>query len=311
MADHREHAPPLQLSLFPDAYELQAAALAALRDLDVPRARKLLDRVRQQSPRLVNLQVIHMALCLLESTLPPGPPGPAELALAVQATHDEWLHGRLLEASAHFVDETVARYWRRLGPAAPFLDPGRRVHRGVLELVLGDASAARFHLEASLRDGLEHRADLWCRLGDALMLLDRADEANACYVRALLLSAVDVDLLRTRLRPLAAIHAELRRVHDETLARALLFVEAWLGGVLEVPPENCWLDGQMAQLEARSAADPGSAPQRRHHRFAWLLYLDRSQPAARVELARREAMAALDPDLFARFLRECDRRERL
>jgi hypothetical protein len=310
MADQREHVPPLQLSLFPDAYELQAAALVALRDLDVPCARKLLDRVRQQDPRLVNLAVIHMALCLLESTLPPGRPGAPELALVVQATHDEWLHGRLLEASAHFVDETVARYWRRLGSAEPFLDPGRRVHRGVLDLVLGDGSAARFHLEASLRDGLEHRGDLWCRLGDAMMLLDRADEANACYVRALLLSATGVDLLRTRLRPLAAIHAELRRVLPEERARELLFVEAWLRGVLDVPPENCWLDGQMAQLEARSAADPTSAPPKRHRRFAWLLYLDRSQPSARVELVRREAMAALDPDLFARFLGECERRER-
>jgi hypothetical protein len=135
------------------------------------------------------------------------------------------------------VDETIARYWKRRGTGTRFVDEAATVHRGVLDLVLGDVAAARRHLGDSLDDGLQHRADLWGYLGDACLALERADEANACYVRGLLLSAPDVDLVRTRGRRLAELYDELCAAHPADCARELLLIHAWCEGVLAIEPE--------------------------------------------------------------------------
>jgi hypothetical protein len=95
--------------------------------------------------------------------------------------------GRIGRDALELVDLSVARFWRRRGPHAPFLDTGARVHRSVLDLALHDHAGARRHLEAALAAGHEHRADLWGHLGDACLATQRNHEACACYVRALLL----------------------------------------------------------------------------------------------------------------------------
>lgn len=316
MVDYAEQPAPVQMSLFPDAVEVQAASLSALRDLDVPRARRLFEQTRAQNPRLVNLDVIDQALCLLESVLGGAgtSPGPERLAGVVVAAHDEYLAGRLPRPAAGFVDETIARYWRGHGEpcasAAGFLDRDQRVHRGILDLVLGHAATARRQLASSLDSGLWQRADLWACLGDACLALERGVEANACYVRALLVSAAGVDLMRTRFDRIRQLHDELCRAHPEKCALELLLVEGWLQGAIEIPPENGWLDGHVSKLHARAQAGPGSAPEERYRRFALLLYLDRSEAPGHADLPLREEMAALCPDLFERYMHECRTRER-
>lgn len=297
--------PPVQQSLFPEAFEVQEAALAALRELDVARARNAFERARARNPDLVDAAVLDGALALLEELARAGPLG-ARLHLVVRAAHDACRSGRLPPAAAAFVDRTVARWWRRHGAGGPFLDAGETIHRGVLDLVLGDAAAARAHLSASLQEARHGwRADLWGYLGDANLLEQRPDEANACYVRGLLLGAAEVDLVRIRLPSLAELHAVLCREHGEDGARELLPVHAWLGGVLAIPPGNGWLDGRWARLLVRAAAGPDAAPRERWRRFALLLYLDRSAARGSVDLARREELAALDPVLFGRYMERC------
>ena len=294
----------MQQPLFPQGVEVPSAVLSALRDLAVPRARALIERVRKQAPKMVNLDVFDEALVLLERFLGSSSPAPARLAETVTGIGDEYLAGRISTEVARFVDETIARYWTRCGSAALFLDDGERVHRGVLDLVLGDAGEAHRSLRASLDGGHPNRADLWCYLGDASHELGRTAEANACYVRALILRAADVDLFRTKMQPLVQIHAELRRRIPESSARELLVVHAWLEGSLHIPPQNGWLDREDLQL-ARVDEDSIRWPADRHRRFARLLYLDRSLPRGQVDMAQREEMAALDRDLFARYMQKC------
>jgi tetratricopeptide (TPR) repeat protein len=298
---------PVQLSLFPEAAEVQATALAALRDLDVAGARVVVDRLRRRSPALVNLAVIDETLRLLERHLGPGPATPHQLAELVSVVRLEAEAGRLSSAAADFADETVARYWRAhpAPSASPFLDSAERIHRGVLDLVLGNAAAARDHLRTTLDAGHGHRADLWAYRGDACVVLQRTAEAHACYTRALLLDPCAVDLQRCRMRPLVDRFTALRERHPEEVARELLLVELWLAGLLSIPAPNTWLS---ADANARRPA-PKSEAVAKYRRFAWLLYLDRSRPPDAVDLARREEMAELDPSLFTRYMQACRERE--
>jgi hypothetical protein len=179
----------------------------------------------------------------------------------------------------------------------------------VLDLVLGDAAIAWHHLHASLEAGHADRADLWGYFGDAWLLRGRLEEANAAYVRALVLDAGAVDLVRLRSEPLRRLHEELRASVDAERARQTLLVRAWARGVLQILPGNDWLEGRTAGLLARAEADPASPPARRSRRFALLFYLDRTD-SGQLDVARREAMAALDPRLFAEFMTACRERER-
>ncbi len=321
---------PIQLSLFPDEFEVQAAAVAALRDLDLARARALLARVRRSNARLVNVGVIDAALTLLESVLRATPPDAGELARAFTAAESTWRAGQLSKASADFADGVVAAYWRRHGGDATFLDAGATVHRGLVDLLMGDPRAARHHLRVSLEADCAHRADLWSYLGDASVALERTAEAGACYVRALLLGAGDVDFLRLRHPQLGALYTELRQ--SDACARELVFVYAWLRRILDVPRENGWLVDHAVRIEGETRLEPaaftdgGDAPSaeagktrlgghepevsaRRLRRFAWLLYCDCSTRRGAVVVARREEMAELEPELFREVMREYEARE--
>ena len=205
VTEHHAQPAPRQLSLFPEGHELQAQALAALSDLDVSRARRWLDRLRGQSRGLPNVQIIDAAVALLDSALPSGRSA-EDLARALRMAHATWHEGRLSRAVAEFVDQTIARFWAKGLRGAAFLDAEQRVHRGVLDLVLGDVIAADRHLRRSLEGEFAHRADLWGYLGDAALARGRADQANACYVRALVLAPTDVDLLRIRMPALRQLH---------------------------------------------------------------------------------------------------------
>jgi hypothetical protein len=227
----------------------------------------------------------------------------------VLAVRDEALAGRLGPEAAAFIDKTIARHDRRSGCSTAFVDGDARVHRAVLHLILGEPEAARAGLIASLQGSCQDRADLWGYRGDAAWASDLAGEANACYVRGLLLAASDVDLWRIRHRDLAHLYGELAALHGAGAARELLLVHGWLRGLLDIPPDNDWLDGQLARLEARARTGPDT-PQQRWRRFALLLYLDRSRPVGRCDERQREEMLALDGELFARYLARCQERER-
>jgi hypothetical protein len=121
-------------------------------------------------------------------------------------------------------------------------------------------------------------------------------------VRALLLGAAQVDLFRRREDRLRLLLAELRASHEDACARELLFVHAWLRGILAVPANNGWLDAHAAWLRAHTAIRASSDAAARARRFGLLIYLDRSRKPGNCEAAEREEIQALDPDLFERFV---------
>jgi len=122
-------------------------------------------------------------------------------------------------------------------------------------------------------------------------------------VRAPLLDAERVDFQRLRTPPLAALAtllAELCASEPEGRARELVLPHAWLRGLVAIPPENGWLEGELARLRAR-AAHP-KEPAERARAFALLLYEDRSRRPVEADEGMRATMAALEPELFRRFM---------
>jgi hypothetical protein len=300
----------VQRSLFPEAFEIQEQALAALDELDLGAALALVAEARERDPLLVDLEPLAAAISWLFHELGSEPVSDELLAALFLTVPEACRKGEIDRATAAMVDLVIARQGLRRAAGRAFLDREERVHVGALSLVLRRDSEALALLRESLASGHDGRADLWACCADALVAAERPDEANAAYVRALLLSAQDVDLLRLRNPELTALHAELLEHHPEPVARELLLVHAWLAGILTIPPENVWLDRHLSRLHLAAALRPDSPPAHRFRRFALLLYLDRSRPPGSFDESEREEMQGLAPELFERVVQRIGRLER-
>jgi len=60
---------------------------------------------------------------------------------------------------------------------------------------------------------------------------------------------------------------------------------------------------------AALSAGVTAAPESRYRRWSLLLYLDQTAGKAQIDVSRREQMAELLPDWFARFMAACRERE--
>ena len=286
----------MQRVLFPDGYEVQAEALVALEELDLVRGRERLEEARRRALDAADVETVGRAIEWLEQVLGGDRDGDA-IARAFLAVPK----AALTESVKEFVERVVARAGLRRSSGA-FLDGERRVPRAALELALGQSSGLRKELSALVACE-PRRADLRGWLAEACLRDERAEEAKAELVRALLLDADRVDFHRLRTPPLAALAtllAELCAAEPEPRARELVLPHGWLRGLLAIPPENGWLEGELARLRAR-AAHPKD-PAARARAFALLLYEDRSRRPVEADESMREAMAALEPELFRRFM---------
>ncbi len=302
---------PDQLSLFPEAFEVQEAALEALDGMDIERALQLVQRAWEQDPRLPNIDALESAVLWLDRELAAEPMTEERLAALFLAVPGACRSGEIARDAAAIVDQAIARRAVRAERGAnPFLDPGERVHLGAPLLVLGRAGEAAAILRESVHAAHDGRADLWGYLGDACWLTERAEEANTCYVRAFFLSARDVDLFRVRQPQLARLAAELLREHPEDVARELLPIHAWLEGALVIPAENGWLESHLSRLRLAATVRAESPPDQFLRRFALLLYEDRSRPRGEYDVAEREEMRALASELFERYMERCRSIER-
>lgn len=300
----------LQRSLFPEAFEIQAQALAALDELDIGAALRLVEAARERDPGLVNLDPLRSALQWLHRELGSGPVSDELLALLFSTVPEACRSGEIAPEAMELIDTVIAREGlARTRSTQAFLDAGEGVHRGSLLLVLGLFHEAHALLVTSLAEH-DGRADLWAAFGDAGSALERFDEANAAYVRALLLSAGDLDFFRLRHERLRTLHHELVSLHGESRARELVLVHAWLSGALTIPPENGWLDRQLSRLHLAAALRSDSTPEQRLRRFSLLFYLDRSRAPGLYDEAEREEMQALEPELFARVVQCIQAREK-
>ena len=284
--------------LFPDGFEILEQALVALKDIDLRRADEFVRRARASQPRLVNLDVVAAACDYLRHHLPDNP-DPDACAAALLAVPADVEAARLREEVAHFVDQVLARFLIRGDRDGPFVDRACRMPWARVLLLVGQPVAAHHRLRDLV--GTSRRADLWGAFGDAALLADRPHEANAAFVRALVIDPRSLDCVRLQHTALKACYQRLRLQHGSLAARDLLLPNAWIDGVLQIQVGNRW-------IEERESMPDGSEL-RPLHRFARLLFADRTAGPGSVDITRREEMAALSPDLFAHYVDACRRRE--
>ena len=298
----------VQRSLFPEAFEIQDAALAALDGMEIRRGLALTAEARERDPELVGLGKLQRGLSWLAGIVDEREPAADGVARAWRELPGARRFGLLPADSAAFLDEALARQARRIeGAPGSFLDAAQTVHRGALRLALGNSLVARDLLLETLTSGHRDRADLWGYLADACLLEERGEDANACYVRALVISARDVDFFRIRDPRLARLCEDLLGAHPEDVAREIVLPHAWLAGVVSIPAGNDWIP---ADLLGALLETPDRGPAADERRYARLLYRDRSMPPGEYSEEAREEMRSLAPDLFRRFVQECGKRER-
>jgi tetratricopeptide (TPR) repeat protein len=297
-----------QRSLFPDAFEIEERALEALDEFDTAGAREHLRAARAADPGLPRIGLLEAAVEWLHRRTG-GDAGAASVAGAFRAVPSAVRSGELPRSVTGFVDRALARFGLRVADG-PFLDDAERVHRGALHLVLGNARRARELLSTTPSAGGPERPDLEGYLGDALRALERFDDANERYVRALVLDPDEVDLHRTRHRDLADLESALLAAHDAPTARALLLARAWMDGVLAIPRGNDWLAGRLSLLRGRLSVRATAPAPARLRFFSLLVYVDRSRPRSELSMSDRETMSELAPDLFAEYMQVNRRHER-
>lgn len=293
-----------QRSLFPDGFEVQEQALAALRDLRIEKALACVRRARALGTALVGLNELDAALQWLAARV--GRDGDVDAAVRACSELPSAVANGLGTAAAAVVELGLASFLApRLGGQVGFLDREQQVSAARILLLSGNVRAAREASTELLGAGHADHAGLWFDHANACWLDQRPEEANASYVRALLLDPFDGNAFyRCACAPLRELWQRLSgtMANQEAVAEMLL-TEAWLSGILGIKPGNSWLSRpQRERVRERSAAAPG-------WRFSLLLYLDRSAPAGACDVDSREDMALLLPDQFARFVGAVARRQ--
>jgi hypothetical protein len=292
-----------QRSLFPDGFEVQEAALAALRELRVEKALSLVRCARAIDASMPGIAALQRALEWLAARVD-GEPDVGQAGEALTALATSSAMGELDASAVALVETGIATFVSARRPAGPvFLDAEQTVSSARIDLLRGDAGAARAGAEQLLGAGFADRAALWFDHADACWVLQRPGEANASYVRALLLGPRDGHVHRCRCEPLAAVWRGLVGASFAPAAADLLLAQAWIAGALTIPPGTTWLSAAQRAL-VRERSEQSAA-----WRFSLLVYLDRSARAGECDVASREEMLALLPDVFEQFVAAVRRRQ--
>jgi hypothetical protein len=253
------------------------------------------ERARSIDPRLVGLEALSAAIGWFRGRCsgPPGAVGPL-VAWFHEGVRDQ-VEGRLTPDSAVLTERILAEALLTAASPGPFVDAEQRLPRALLERCRGGRGdeVQRREIGELLLGRLHARADLWGVYGDLCWCAERHDEAMAAYARALLLGPDRVDPVHLAMPALRDRWWSLRREAPETAA-ARWFAEAVIAGELVVPVGNRWL-AQVPWAAAAADASPWA-------RFCWAVYVDRTAGDSGDLLARRLAMAELQPEAFARYM---------
>ena len=185
-----------------------------------------------------------------------------------------------------------------------FVDSARKtLHVGYCWLILNRPKEAHSRLLAYLTSHLnDSYPELWGYFGDASYQLNRREESNSGYLRALFMNPQAVDLEQIRHPGLQRIVEDLRSQHPEETARALLPIHGWLEGVLRIPKSDTWLTRVIREQRYDDSPELLSYPAQRYHQFALCLYIDQSDLHGDIDFDARMEMQRLDKALFHRYL---------
>ena len=239
----------------------------------------------------------------------------AKLAAFWQAAQQAHQNEDLSLAAYQHLVQIIARRLLQIGQFTPegFSHEKEEIlHRGVLHVMLNDWQAAHrelLNLATSRRE--KTRAIHWGYLGDAAYVLKRWKDTNMAYVCALFGDPFEVDRVQLQHPELKQLLQILKYENDsERLVCALWPVQAWMKDILQIPAGNNFLVQQVRQQRSILGSELMLEPEQRTRQFSLCLYIDQSGLQNEIQFDARHEMKQLEPELFAEYLREIEKRRR-
>lgn len=304
----------MQANLFSNAIEHKERALTQLDAFEFDQAWSSLEVAREIDPYLADLDIL-AASCSFARYAGAHAKMPAtKVAELWHLINEAYGAGSLAAAAALQLRQVLAR--RLLaGRFTETLFAGaaeKNLHRGVCHLVLAHwQEAHRDLLDLATAHPELARPVHWGYLGDAAYALKRWKDANLAYLRLLFTEAQEADLLSLQ-------HVSLRQIlnrlslenDDEVSTKGLWPFYAWRDNVIEIPAGNTFLFAlakrSRSMLGGKLMLERKDALQQ----FMLCLYIDQSQLQKEIAFDVRAEMQGLEPELFAEYLAEVERRRR-
>lgn len=304
LASSGQQSMPDQPDLFSAAVEHKRTALDALQRFAFEQARTELEIAQAIDPYLADIGSLLQSaefLVNLRIDLRTKSSGLARAWDEIREARDT------LPRAAYSGVETLIceRVVQCLPPAySDFVDSTQKtLHVGYCWLILNRPEEAHSRLLAYLTSHVDDSCpELWGYFGDASYQLNRREESNSGYLRALFTNAQAVDLAQMRHPDLRRVVEDLRSQHPEETARALLPIHGWMERVLHIPKGNTWLSRVIREQRYDHSSQLLLFPAQRYHQFALCLYVDQSDLHGDIDFDARMEMQRLDKGLFRRYL---------
>ncbi|MFQ5639160.1 MAG: hypothetical protein ACE5IR_14355 [bacterium] len=293
-----------QIELFSAAIAHKQKALDALQKFAFRKAKTHLEIALEIDPYLADLTTLLQATKFLLNRKVHAKTEPPGLLRAWQKVEKA---GAALPRAVHAIVEPLIceRMVQCLPPDyTDFVDPKEKtLHIGYCYLELNRFEQAHEKLLDYLTAHPEEsHPRLWGYFGDAAYKLNRREECNSGYLRALFMDAQSVDLERLRHPALHRIYRNLQRRRLKETARALMPIYCWLAKVLHIPKGNTLLARVIQKQRFDHSARLLLYPDERYHQFALCLYIDQSGMHGDIDFDARTEMQRLDARLFRRYL---------
>lgn len=297
------------------ALEHKEMGLRLLEELNFVAAREQFAIAKEIDPGLADLDFL---LALSEYARAYGVKPQAASAKLVALWHDareSYQNGDLALPACRHLLQIIARrllYLEKFTPEGFCAGKDEILHRGVLHIILDDWQAAHrelLNLATSQRE--KTRPVHWSYLGDAAYMLKRWKDANMAYVCALFSDPFEIDQLRLQHPELKKLLLMLKYENDsERLACAVWPVQAWMKNILQIPAGNTFLLQQVRRQRSILGSEFMLEPEQRARQFSFCLYIDQSGLQNEIQFDVRHEMKQLDPELFAGYLREIEKRKK-
>lgn len=303
-----------QANLFSNAIEHKERALTQLDAFEFDQAWDSLEVAREIDPYLADLDVLAAICQFARYAGAHAKMSAAKVSELWRLTNEAHHAGSLPAATAMQVRQLLAR--RLLAghfTETLFVSATEKIlHRGVCHLVLTQwQEAHRDLLDLVTTHPNLARAVHWGYLGDAAYALKRWKDANLAYIRLLFTEAYEADLLSLQHVNLRQILRRLSLENDDAVTvKGLWPFYAWRDNVLEIPAGNTFLlalaKRSRSMLGGKLMLERKDALQQ----FMLCLYIDQSQLQKEIAFDVRAEMQGLEPELFAEYLAEVERRRR-
>ena len=304
----------MQAFLFSGAIEFKEQAFAYLKKFDLENAANSLILAKEIDPYLTDLDLME-GVCQFAQMQGAKYCMSASKAARLWHAADRAHNAGMLDMRVYTLLRQLLADWfiQRDSTNYGFCTSNEKViHRGVCYLILKRWQEAYQELLTLVTTFPEYSLPVhWGYLGDAAFILNYWKEANLGYLYLLFSAPQTADLATFKHRKIRAVlNMLIVETQDIFLARAYWPFHTWLKGLINFPHGNSFLLPNIQNLNSLAASARKLERTKSLRQFSFCLYIDQSGLQDNIGFDARTEMQALEPELFAQYLAEIDRRSK-